>query len=308
MVAVSLGFLTPSHENIRLIDYGAYIGDQSLIGLKGDPNLAQWTPNSNVQISFVVDLDLVAILEECGIYQLKSAIFSPLGLTIGWKSTLSGLHGSSPVEVVTDGLNQISYELDGSLLGGDLIVTLYLILREDNFQLPGGPVPRRAGSRLWESTLTIPLEGDGSQMPTSAFDFGAARFSPQEAMWKIDIENDLQLHVTSAIRLKLNSGHPRIKHYLADPKSLENREFFQFLRADSIVQMIVFALHTEFEDLKSQAEELGSLAYSLTTLHSFIFPGQAIESTLQIFQSDPSFLTARVQEVVFDPNSKLQKL
>src|SRR5690625_7357317 len=89
-------------------------------------------------------------------------------------------------------------------------------------------------------------------------------------MWKVDIDSSLASHVSSAVRLKLNSGHPRVAEYLLDPNGKAQAEFQQFLRADTVVQMLTFALNADLAQLEEDSAEEGTLAETLKQLHDEI--------------------------------------
>ena len=123
-------------------------------------------------------------------------------------------------------------------------------------------------------------------------------------MWKVDISPELAAHASSAVRLKLNSGHPRVKEYLADPSSDENIELNLFMKADAITQMLTFALNSDLEQLRLDAEEEGTFAEALLQVYETHFPNISIDSVKDIFLYDPSFVAATIQGNVFTQKGK----
>lgn len=306
MATTSLGYNVPTEESITVLTYDVSVDGVSILTDDSAASSATWSDQSTVSSYFEIEVDLEETLTQ--LYPLSPNRSSAvLGAVINWKSSRTGLHGaSSPVPVV-DGINTVSLSLDGSILGGDLNLRASIILLESPQASFDDLGPTMIGSRLWESSIRVRLEGAGSQFPTSAFDFEKVGFDPIHAMWKIDIDSALESHISSAVRLKLNSGHPRVAEYLADPNGKAQREFQQFLRADTVVQMLVFALNADLAQLEEDSAEEGTLAETLKQLHDVYFPNVSIHSTRELYLTDPSFVTATVQASIFNPNRRMGK-
>lgn len=307
MSSTSLGFSLPAPDSISVLDYDVSINGTSLRPDKSAAAGIAWTPQSTVDATFEIDLDTRNVLRECAISGSVDAEEDSLAAVINWKSTRTGLHGASDLKVLNDGVNNVTVKLDGSQLGGDLVLRIAVVLLKNPDQFPNAVAPTRLGSRLWEQTIKVQLEGDGSQFPVSAFDFKSTGFEPGNAMWKLDVSGDLDSHVSSAIRLKLNTGHPRIADYLANPEARENSEFGEFLRTNAIAQLLIYALNQDVTQLKLDAEESGTLAETLIQLHDTYFPSTSVEATKENFIYDPSIVYSTVQASVFKARKKKTK-
>lgn len=140
--------------------------------------------------------------------------------------------------------------------------------------------------------------------PVSAFNFKELNFEPQTAMWRIAISDELHTHVSSAVRLKLNTDHPRIKQFLEKPEASENIEFAKFLRAETTTQLLITAMNSDLKQLLLDADYEGTLAEALIQIYESYFPTKSIFSTREDFLSDPGLIFTTVQSVEFLPRKK----
>lgn len=297
MTSTSLGFKVPASGEIQITDYDVLIDETSI--LNSEAPSTSWAVGATVTASFEICLDLPEVLRNCALPDGNSGTAAELGAVINWKSTRTRLHGATKPQKLTDGLNQISAAVDGSLLGGDLQLRISVILINNPDSETTELAPTRFGSRLWEQAVRVQLDGSGSQFPVSAFDFKKVGLNPKTALWQVEISGQLNSHVSSAVRLKLNSGHPRVEAYLNDPGSEENSEFGAFMKSDTITQLIVFTLNSDLEQLRLDAEEEGTFAEALLQIHGTHFPTTTLESTRDMFLDDPGLISSTIQANVF---------
>ena len=157
MSSTSIGFNVPSGDSVALFDFDVLIDGHSLRAENASTQAA-WSPSSSVDIRAEVDIDLNAALSSASLTDNNGEPVGILGLVISWKSTRTNLHGaSSPVEVV-DGLNRVTTTLAGSVLGGDLQISVDIVLLSnlDPQRTPLGA--HKLGSRLWSSSYSVALE------------------------------------------------------------------------------------------------------------------------------------------------------
>lgn len=291
-MTTSLGFRTPSDEAILLSDYQILIAGEPLENLSQD----DWNDSLDVTAKFVLDVDLPRVRRECGFVSSDDPVF---GGTVGWKATGTGLHGSSEISELHNGLNELRFGIPGDLIGSELIIKPAVVLAQtiDN---PSSPVVAfRRGSRLWEASLRLLLEGSGSQFPTSVLDFGSAGFEPADALWRVQIDPTLDSHISASVRLFLNKAHPRTAAFLKNPKDARQLDFNRFLKADVINHLLTVAFNSEIEELKAAAQEPGTLAEALLEIHATYFPTKSVEETRDQNRSDPGIISSKVLGSVF---------
>ncbi len=299
MSSTSIGFNVPSSDSVALFDFDVLIDGHSLRAENASTQAA-WSPSSSVDIRAEVDIDLNAALSSASLTDNNGEPVGILGLVISWKSTRTNLHGaSSPVEVV-DGLNRVTTTLAGSVLGGDLQISVDIVLLSnlDPQRTPLGA--HKLGSRLWSSSYSVALEGSGSQFPVSFLDFKKFHGLPDKAMWQIEVQGDLDAHASSAIRLKLNSSHPRIQEYLSDANSTSNEDLSFQLRVASVVQMLSFAYLQDIPQLQQYAiNDETTLAAVLQTTHDTYFPNISLEENSEKYKESPGWLEAEIQSAMY---------
>lgn len=299
MSSTSFGFNVPSDDSIALFDFDVLIDEHSLRAENSNTQAA-WSPSSAVEIRASVDINLKDALTSASLINDSGETVGTLGLVLAWKSTRTNLHGaSSPIEVV-DGLNRVSTLLEGHVLGGDLQVSVEIVLLSnlDPLKTPLGA--HKLGSRLWSTSYSIALEGSGSQFPVSYLDFKKFYGLPDRAMWQIEVQGDLDAHASSGIRLKLNSSHPRIREYLSDVNSTSNEDLALQLRVASVIQMLSFAYLQDIPQLQQYAiEDETTLAAVLQTTHDTYFPNISIEENSEKFKESPGWLEAEIQSAMY---------
>lgn len=299
MSSTSIGFNVPSSDSIALFDFDVLIDGHSLRAENASTQAA-WSPSSSVDIRAEVDIDLDAALSSASLTGNNGEPVGILGLVIAWKSTRTNLHGaSSPIEVV-DGLNRVSTTLEGSVLGGDLQISVDIVLLS-NLDPQSTPLgAHKLGSRLWSSSYSVALEGSGSQFPVSLLDFKKFYGLPDKAMWQIEVQGDLDAHASSGIRLKLNSSHPRIQEYLSDANSTSNEDLSFQLRVASVVQMLSFAYLQDIPQLQQYAiDDETTLAAVLQTTHDTYFPNISLEENSEKYKESPGWLEAEIQSAMY---------
>ena len=299
MSSTSIGFNVPSSDSIALFDFDVLIDGHSLRAENASTQAA-WSPSSSIDIRAEVDIDLNAALSSASLTDNIGEPVGILGLVIAWKSTRTNLHGaSSPIEVV-DGLNRVSTTLEGSVLGGDLQISIDIVLLS-NLDPQSTPLgAHKPGSRLWSSSYSVALEGSGSQFPVSFLDFKKFYGLPDKAMWQIEVQGDLDAHASSGIRLKLNSSHPRIQEYLSDANSTSNEDLSFQLRVASVVQMLSFAYLQDIPQLQQYAiDDETTLAAVLQTTHDTYFPNISLEENSEKYKESPGWLEAEIQSAIY---------
>ena len=119
-------------------------------------------------------------------------------------------------------------------------------------------------------------------------------------MWQIEVQGDLDAHASSAIRLKLNSSHPRIQEYLSDANSTSNEDLSFQLRVASVVQMLSFAYLQDIPQLQQYAiDDETTLAAVLQTTHDTYFPNISLEENSEKYKESPGWLEAEIQSAMY---------
>lgn len=287
MVSTSFGFPLPDQDVATLLDYDVLVDGVSIAKETTRQDIA-WSDRAVVTVSAELEVDLDRLAKESG---HSSVSLDRFWYVIDWKATGSGLHGASPVSFVSDGINELSFDVPGELLGDELILKPRIVIASPESDNLFSVAPSRSGSRLWEVTIRVRLEGDGSQFPTSKVDFREAGFEPSEwsSPWKLRISGSLDSHFSSAVRLYLNTGSERMRQYIQNPNAKTQREFGKFLEADIATQLLRFAFAQEISSILDIAQEPGTLAEGLLQIYGTYFSTLDFAEAQTRFRDNPSF-------------------
>lgn len=242
--------------------------------------LSAWDYSIPISLRAEVTVDLARCLSETGLS--RDAV---LGLNLIWHATGSGLRGASVHVEARDGLNTVSIDLDGSELGGTLVIQVVMTLRG------AGPrsedlAPARPGSLLWSTERRTRLEGDGSRFPISHVSFEEAGLvGGLRAAWALLFESsDLYDSGLGNLRLYLNTDHPGVAELVdgGDQPGL----LADVLHADVNRQMVLQALQTDDLDLTADypTESLGELLAMSVRRN---FPDRALDEIRALARTAP---------------------
>ena len=155
-----------------------------------------------------------------------------------------------------------------------------------------GLAARRKGSRIHsdQRVFRFPLEGTGGGFPTEAFDFAAAGY-PAGAAWRLNIKADsLELPFSSAVRLLINTGHPRANELLSGQPGLLQSVLFH-----GVLEHMLLAVAAEYPATDTGGYDEGTFGYvleELTDLHL----GMSLGATIDGLAQDRSRVLAKLQE------------
>lgn len=305
MVSTSFGFPLPDQSAATLVDYDVLVDGVSIAKETSRQDTA-WSDRAVVTVTAELEVDFDRLSKESGHSSVSSDRF---WFVMNWKATGSGLHGTSPASPLSDGVNDLSFDLPGEFLGDELILKPRIVVATPEPASEFSVAPSRSGSRVWEVTIRIRLEGDGSQFPMSKLNFREAGFEPSEwnSPWKLRINGSLDSHFSSAVRLYLNTGSERILQYVQNPNAKAQREFGKFLEADIATQLLRYAFTQEVTALHDIAQEPGTLAEGLLQIYGTYFSTVAFVDAQNRFKENPSFPSGIVLGSTFIGNDGQRK-
>lgn len=275
---LSFGYPVPSDDAFKIESFDFEI-DGVPVSNQDDDEPFSYYSTVNCQVSLRTDLSRV--LRESG-FLTEDFPLVELGVGLVWFSSATKQRGSDSIEVLRDGLNELSLELSGEILGGDLDVHIVVFLR--NTKLPTGErlAPSENGTILWESPRrSINLEGEGARFTIAPRDFKKTRFEPSNAMWRIVFVAGLLAPAQSAVIVYINTGDKQARAMIEKPNSKESKLWHQFLEIDVISQLLIHGA-TNAEQLREiTIEDEGSLGESIKVLFDSLFPDQDPETLLE---------------------------
>lgn len=295
---LSYGYPLPSQDAASIVDYSFSIGTVPILGdnFKDQP----WDYESPVSCVFTVEADLERLLTESGLVQRgawQSEKPQPVGIALTWFSTKTKLRGGSPPQMLVDGRNELSLEIEGGLLGGSLVITVVVALVEDVVIDPPRLAPKTRGTILWTSDeVVLPLEGGGARLAMAPVNFKKSGLTPKDALWLVQLSESLEIPVSSGVRVMINTAHPITEKMLENPSTPEAIMWQKEMETDLMTLMVNHGVrHFEPGSADNDFDE-GSLGQTISALIDSIFPHESLED----LAGDPERVSAAVRASVFN--------
>ena len=228
-----------------------------------------------------------------------------LSLVVTWHATGSGLRDVCfDIDIPPDAPFEcdIQAEIPGCDLGGQLTLSTRIVLAREIHQLGPGSA-HLAGSRIWEDTWTVRLEGDEPAFPITMLDFGDTLFD-SNAEWHLEISDDAADAAMGAIRLYLNSRFPTVAGAFANAGSPDSaqRAILNSVKAD--VQRLQILRALLLDDTVVWDE--GSLGSLLMHRVETVFPGSHHHGLRDLAHDHPDEFETQLRGrigPVFEPRS-----
>lgn len=257
--------------------------------------LPHWDYQMNLRLRRKVRVDVGRARVESGLppdaVLTLAAVWTSTGSSLRGPAAAVRIDGRGPVEV------ELTAELQGSDLGGDLLLDTALVLAEANVSR-GMSAPRRAGSVLWSDRTSLRLQGDAPQFPMGVVDFGNTSF-PDGAAWHLQISSNLHAATMGSLLLLINernSATATAFENAAKPRPVD-RIVLSAVYADAARVMIEHALRSdEFSDEAVFPDD--TLGGTLLSLFHHLFPGSSINDVRLRRNRSPSLFASDLQAAV----------
>ncbi|KRB77982.1 hypothetical protein ASE01_07340 [Nocardioides sp. Root190] len=278
--------LQVSADAVKLDRFSVVVADRDHLNPDFVPD---WDYFTDLRVSVDVDVDLGRCINDSGL-----RYDSILGVSVTWHATGSGLRGASDVLDVVGGQNSIQLDLPGAMLGGQLVLDVFLTAKfPQGFANP--LAARRPGSILWTDRRTVRLEGDGSRFPMSPISFKESGIAGGlTAAWALIFDStELYDSGLGSTRLYLNTDHPKVEALLNAP-DVESETIARVLHADVNRAMVLQALGSEDLELEEDypGESLGEL---LVLAMNRNFPDVSVEQVRAMLATRPGEFEAVIQ-------------
>lgn len=274
---LSYGYPVPSADAANVTEYGFDIGDVAV--MEGSDSGPAWDYETPISCSFRLEADIQRLLEESGLVtETDPEGYEPprLACSLTWFATKTKQRGSSPRGELVDGVNELSLTLPGTLLGGNLVVTLIIALLEPARGLDNRLAPKALGTILWTSDkFVLPLEGEGSRFTMTPVNFTKTGIQPKDAMWLVRISDNLDLPVTTGVRVLVNTANKTTVSMLENPTTAEGEMWQKSLEAEIMTLLILHGVEMLADSPDDHDLEDGSLGESIVALMESLFPGES---------------------------------
>lgn len=271
---LSYGYLLPS-DNAALIESFTFAIGDTIVGEDNAESVA-WDYETPITCTVNLDVDLERILSESGLRTPDDPWDSDsvdLAVALSWTSSATKIRGAGSQQALLDGQNQLEVTLDGQELGGVLTVQAVIVLAENLTFNDDRLAPTSEGMILWNSDpLQLPLEGGGSRFTMTPVSFQDAGVEPLDAMWLVQLSDNLDIPISSGVRVLVNTSNPITKTMLETPNSSEANFWRKELETEVITLLIHHGVSTMQHDEFDSPMEPGSLGEGIQGLMNSYFP------------------------------------
>lgn len=299
---ISYGFLRPRDEDFSDNTFTIECGNVTVTvtaesDIREVVELSSWGRGNDILVKAELTTALDSVVEDCDL-PLDGA---RLGTLLRWNCPTTSIRGFGKTVPVTDGTSRPTVTIPGNDVAGAVNIELNVVLLNNPVTDQNSVAPVRPGSMLWSRRLRVQLEGVGSIVNTTSYDFVEAHELDPSAMWRISLESDPEVHVTRAIRVCMNTANKTTKSALDNINSgkiltKETQMWQRFLDIDLRTHLVWAALglsqETNLAEYERDEESYGQ------TLHGILrgyFPNDDPVTLLQKAATDPGSIAARVQ-------------
>ncbi len=276
-------FRTADPESVVIGEPRLYVHDE-VFGPRDPVNL--WDYMSEVHVVSEIWVDEDAVLASTGLSELGSLI-----ATVQVDCVRTGFRGVATKALRADSPVTVSVAIPPHTVAHELEVRSGLTLAHELSPNPHA-IAHRKGSRLfWEQKrMKFELEGQGGGFPVEAFDFETAGL-PASAAWKLKFDaDDLDQPFMAAVRLLVNSGHPRSADVLSGSSGLVQSVVFHGILEQLLVTVADSTVET---DVSFEEGTAGAVLNDLSNLYL----GYALHEAIGRIRFDRSRELARLQDV-----------
>lgn len=189
----------------------------------------------------------------------------------------------------------VSMTIPRGVIANEIGLTASVVLRAEGASW-NDLSPTQIGSRMIgdDGRWTVRLEGKGSSFPMSAFDFRGTGL-PEGALWYLRMQPErLTDPFGAAVRLLVNSGHPRSSDLLKPPSESGPSDLPGMLRYDLLAMLLEAVAGLPPDDLAQDFEE-GTLGMVLSQLAGVYF-GESLPDLVAQMGRDHSRFRADLQK------------
>lgn len=294
---VSLGFMPPSEKSIALTQF-FYLIDGERFPAESS-NRPTWDYETPVRAEAELDVNLRELIRSTGFATYVSDEELPeFKGFISWTSTKTKQRGAGQPQVLKEGKNTFTFEVDGELIGGTLQADVHVVLSKRGFADGDAVVPETLGSRLWVSErVELELEGTASRFTMAPLNFKELGMQPSNAMWRIEMASDLLVPAQAGVRVYINTNHKVALKMLEQPGAPEAKLWSKFLYADVFYQLLMKSqVLSESEEIIDSELFPGSLGESVYLLSCSVFPNEPLDE----IALDPTRVAAFAQALAFE--------
>jgi hypothetical protein len=210
--------------------------------------------------------------------------------------------GTSEVFEVNNECNRRNFDLSLTVEGKSASRTLQLktsliLIAPSADMLRDSLAPKRAGSVLWEDSISIILDGNAPRFPVSIIDFVESGLGPEGSCWRFEwFPQDPSAPAMASMRLYINSRHRAFHDAIVStnpsPCQLAVRSALKHDIGKELVSLAIQNCH----DLELiERHEVGTSGRVLMDLVARVFPGRTPADCAELLKNEPGAFSAQLQ-------------
>lgn len=253
--------------------------------------ILDWNYFSDIRVVCTIELDLGAA---------RRYLEADEDLALAWvivaRSSASPLITTSSPLDVRGGVQEVTMDIPGSVLGGILTVGLQMGVSAPS-RSGSSFAPSRAGHVVYQSATQVILEGDAGQLPILPVSFSDHGIpNPSSSLWWLRLlSRDLQDQANAALWMWINTDNPELDPLVRQRDSEANDVWMRVLKIDFVRQLLREAIaHPDLEDTSDYPDgSLGALLLGVTRL-----VGTSLDEVRSRYTDDPGRVEADLQGAV----------
>lgn len=190
---------------------------------------------------------------------------SPVGWSIGWRATDTGLVGDPVVLPLADDPQTVEVDVPAGRAGAGIVLTRRIVLRRD--RMSAAPAEARwAGSILWSDETPLRLTGQGSAFPSEAVDFREYGLDPS-ASWYLELPATADAPAMGSMLLLINAADTALVAAVTrQRRPTEGQTALVHAMEEGVVEHLVRWALARWDDLGDvEPDSVGAAARTLTT-------------------------------------------
>jgi hypothetical protein len=191
---------------------------------------------------------------------------SPIGWSIGWRATDTGLVGDPVVVALTDDdPHTVELDVPAERAGAGIVLTRRLVLCRDRMAAAPGE-PRWAGSILWSDETPLRLTGQGAAFPSEAVDFREYGLDPSTS-WYLELPATPDAPAMGSMLLLVNAADTALVAAVTrQRRPTEGQTALVQAMEEGVVEHLVRWALTHWDQLHDvEPDSVGAAARTLTT-------------------------------------------
>jgi len=165
----------------------------------------------------------------------------------------------------------IPFTINGELIAGDIELLLYIVLSEKVVNTKSSLFPTNKGSIIYQTGITLRLEGNQALFPVKAIDFSSSQQLAHDSLFYLDRKySSLDSNFSTAYTLFFNMSHPLFKLINSDSENDKVSQYLIKLIMNDVYRILVQDALESLQELNLSLLDSAHDFYSLARVYTSI--------------------------------------